>query len=82
MKANGEEPICFSTARPHGSFCGSFAALAEVNAGQADVVLFDIPDDGGYYIPHGGAAPGTKERLEKILADYAAQTLIRRQLGA
>ena len=88
VKANGEEPICFfySTA-PNGPFCKQLRQLSklEVNAGQADVVLFDIPDDGGYYIPADGAGGGaavTKERLEKILADYAAQTLIRRQLGA
>ena len=49
--------------------------------------MLDIPDGGGFYVPaatprgKGKAAAADKESLEKLVADYTAKALPRKQLG-
>ena len=42
------------------------------------VMLLDIPDDGGFY--EGPEGPVTAEAVEKLLAEYKAKALARKQL--
>jgi len=57
----------------------SMVGLPEAaQATQPQLVILDIPDNGGYYL--GPEGPVTTEVVEKLVADYKAKKLERKQL--
>ena len=55
------------------------AKLGEPKAGVPQLLLLDIPDDGGYYVSE--AAEVSAEVVQGLLDAYKAGTLERKQLG-
>ena len=88
-KAAGTEPFCFYYGTEGDGFCEQVRGLCRLKAdkGAPQAVMLDIPDGGGFYVPaatargKGKAAAADKESLEKLVADYTAKALPRKQLG-
>jgi nucleoredoxin len=61
-------------------FCAECHARAGgvAEAAPPKLMLLDIPDDGGFY--EGPEGPVTAEAVEKLLADYKAKAIARKQL--
>lgn len=84
-RAKGDEPCAFyySSAKG-GDFAQQVRGLCSLPPapGKADVVLLDIPDDGGYYTPAGGRIERVSETaLSAFLQDFLDEKLQRRQMG-
>lgn len=50
--------------------------------GPPQVVLLDIPDDGGFYVGPAGGDTMSKEKISKFLQDYTDGSLMRQQLSS
>mmetsp|Transcript_25572 Transcript_25572/g.76190 ORF Transcript_25572/g.76190 Transcript_25572/m.76190 type:complete len:335 (+) Transcript_25572:98-1102(+) len=58
--------------------CHAKAGAVAAEAKPAKLMLLDIPDEGGFY--EGPEGPVTAEAVEKLLAEYKAKALARKQL--
>eukprot|EP00966_Prymnesium_polylepis_P030073 699091-Prymnesium_polylepis.1 len=80
-KAAGEELLFFAAKSSDGAVpqVRKLVSLAAEPPAQPQLVLFDIPDDGGYYV----AEPAllTAESVGAFLDAYTAKTLERKQLA-
>ena len=66
-----------------GGIGGQVRRLCGLTGGEGkkgQLVLLDIPDDGGFYVAEGGGAADAAA-IRAFLAAYDAKTLARRQLG-
>jgi len=81
-KEGGDELIFFTATVKDGGPVGQIRKLTKLGAepsAQPQLLLLDIPDDGGYYTAP--PAEVTTESVKAFLADYKAGKLERKQLG-
>jgi len=80
-KAAGDELLFFSAKSSDGAVpqVRKLASLATEPPAQPQLVLLDIPDDGGYYVAEPAAL--TAESVAAFLDAYKAKTLERKQLS-
>ena len=48
---------------------------------SAQLLILDIPDEGGYHEPNDKITAITEEAVKKFIADYKAKSTTRKQLG-
>jgi len=82
-KASGDDPeMCFFIATSCEGPVEQIRKLCElpdVPPKEPTVVLLDIPDNGGYYLPD--ISDITESSLRKMLKDYKSKSLDRKQLS-
>merc|ERR1719335_431387 len=81
-KASEEEPeFLFFIAKSGGGAVPRIRQLCELDEDETapQLILLDIPDNGGYYV--GDGASISVDGLRKWLSDYKGKTLERKQLG-
>jgi len=85
-KAKGTDSMCYFTAKSGGGVVDQIrklCSLGEPVEGEVQMILLDIPDQGGFYVHKQSKGSGaiTAESICEFLAAYQSKTLERKQLS-